>query len=181
MKRFQTIDGPFANEDGIQLQELARGGVVLEIGSWKGKSTVALAETAIKVYACDPHTKIDRHEPGDALVSLDEWKENTEGYNNIVLLLGTSEEMVPSFEDGFFDLIWIDACHDYLAVKRDIELSLSKLKKGGIMVFHDWMWSYDTDGGPTKALEEAFNNGIVFKNRREFPMEFKDGLVWKVI
>jgi len=40
--------------------------------------------------------------------------------------------------DDFFDFIYIDGCHKYECVKKDIENSLKKLKRGGILAGHDF-------------------------------------------
>lgn len=158
MKKWDQIEGPLLDDDGPILQSMAKDKVVLEIGSWKGKSTACLAEVANHVYACDPHTSHNAQLLGKELVSLDDFKENTKGYDNITLLLGTSKEMVPSLENEFFDFVFIDGCHSYPAVKLDIELSLPKLKKGGVMAFHDWGWDGAKDGGVVKAVEEKFRD-----------------------
>src|SRR6185312_12113676 len=72
MSDFQTqvkpliadIPGWLTDEEGEALYELARGcsgsGVIVEIGSWKGKSTVCLglgsqAGKSVPIYAVDPH------------------------------------------------------------------------------------------------------------------------------
>ena len=158
MKTWDQVEGPLLDDDGPILQSLAKGKVVLEIGSWKGKSTVCLAEVASHVYACDPHTSYNAQLLGNELVSLDSFKENTKGYDNITLLLGTSEEMVPPLRNEFFDFVFIDGCHSYPSVKLDIELSFPKLKKGGVMAFHDWGWNGTKDGGVIRAVEERFLN-----------------------
>ena len=58
------VPGWLTDEEGEALYELARActgrGVIVEIGSWKGKSTVCLglgsrAGASIPVYAVDPH------------------------------------------------------------------------------------------------------------------------------
>ena len=158
MKRWFDIEGPFSHPNGTSLQGLAAGKIVLEIGSWKGRSTVCLAEVALHVYACDPHNCANTQSQGPEYASLQEFQENTEGYTNITLLLGTSEEVVPPLEDNLVDLVFIDGCHNYPAVKQDIELALPKLKSDGTMTFHDWGWNGAKDGGPTKAIVEMFNN-----------------------
>jgi len=156
MKKWTEIEGQFTESEGDDLQELSKNKVVLEIGSWYGRSTVCLAEVAQQVYACDPHKAANTQILGEKFVSLDNFKENIQGYNNIVLLLGKSEDMVPSLGNRFFDVVWIDGCHNYSAVKMDIEVALPKLKDKGIMVFHDWGWDGNKDGGPSKAVKEIF-------------------------
>jgi hypothetical protein len=42
------------------------------------------------------------------------------------------------FPDGYFDFVYIDANHFYTAVKRDIELWLPLIKKGGVIGGHDY-------------------------------------------
>lgn len=165
MKKWHEIDGPFyigGNEN--KLQDLAKCKVVLEIGSWEGRSTVCMAEVAAHVYACDPHTAFNTQTLGEEFVSLDKFKENTKEFDNITLLLGKSEDMVPPLNDNFFDLVFIDGVHSYPAVKVDIELSLPKLKMGGTMVFHDMGWDGKHDGGVAKAVWETFGKDNVIQD-----------------
>lgn len=54
------------------------------------------------------------------------------------------------------DLVFIDGNHSYEYVKKDIDLWLPKVRKGGILSGHD----YDLNNFPdvTKAVKEAFKN-----------------------
>ena len=47
------------------------------------------------------------------------------------------QEAVKWFNDETFDLIHIDGLHTYDAVSRDFSMWLPKLKKNGVMMFHD--------------------------------------------
>lgn len=59
--------------------------------------------------------------------------------------------------DKSLDICFIDAAHDYLNVKQDIETYLPKMKDGGIICGHD----YDSDfshRGVVLAVNEAFSD-----------------------
>ena len=52
---------------------------------------------------------------------------------------GRSEDTVKELPDHFFDWMYIDADHHYAAARKDIEVSIPKLKPGGILVFNDYL------------------------------------------
>ena len=71
----------------------------------------------------------------------DEFVANTEIYgvrSSIIPIRKTSEEASKDFDDGFADLIIIDAAHDYVNVTNDIKHWISKVKKGGILAGDDY-------------------------------------------
>jgi hypothetical protein len=51
----------------------------------------------------------------------------------VTVLKGDSTKMAEHIKDGELDLCFIDADHSYEGCKRDIEIYLPKVKKGGIM------------------------------------------------
>ena len=53
------------------------------------------------------------------------------------MLRSKFEDAVASFQDGSIDLIFIDGCHTYSAVKSDYEMWKPKMSERGVMVFHD--------------------------------------------
>lgn len=69
------------------------------------------------------------------------------------------------FQNGFFDLVYVDAAHDYKSVKEDIEHWIPKIKKGGILAGHDYSSEglgneviqaiNDTIGKPDKIYEDS--------------------------
>jgi hypothetical protein len=57
---------------------------------------------------------------------------------SVKILQGLSYEMLNVIDDRSLDYIYIDADHTYDGVKKDTNLSLQKIKKGGIIQFNDY-------------------------------------------
>ncbi len=115
-------------------------GAIVEIGSWKGRSTAWLAFGARRarqrVYAIDPHQGSFEDPTAN---TLPEFLENirTAGLSDVVEpLVMTSAQAVHALE-GPIELLFIDANHDYEAVARDADLWLPRLIEGGVVMFHD--------------------------------------------
>jgi len=58
-------------------------------------------------------------------------------------LRGLSTEVCDSIEDSSLDFCYIDARHDYLGCKDDIQAYWPKLKPGGLLAGHDYMTADD--------------------------------------
>jgi hypothetical protein len=59
---------------------------------------------------------------------------------------GNSFDVMETFPDKHFDLIYIDASHKYEDVKRDAEVSVRKLTAGGMIIFNDYIyWSHGSN------------------------------------
>lgn len=65
-----------------------------------------------------------------------------------------------------FDLIFIDANHEYLHVKEDILSWLPKLRPGGILAGHDYEPSIPIFDGVKQAVDEIFGNQIMLGKDR---------------
>ncbi|HQV58100.1 MAG TPA: class I SAM-dependent methyltransferase, partial [Ilumatobacteraceae bacterium] len=140
------VDGWLSFEEGRALFDLARDKRVLEIGSYCGRSTICLAQSARSVVAVDPH---DGRGTPRAKDTLEIFGRNMlrYGFNGqITPVVGT----ISDAPDGPFDLAFIDGSHDYHAVRDDIVGSLERLAPGGLLAFHD----YKRDPGVTKAVNE---------------------------
>jgi hypothetical protein len=59
-------------------------------------------------------------------------------YKNIKIIKSYSSDFLNSLDDGYLDAVYIDADHSYEGVKLDLNLSLKKIKKGGIIMGHDY-------------------------------------------
>jgi predicted O-methyltransferase YrrM len=125
-------------------------GNFVEVGAWKGKSAVYLADRLedinkpIKFHVVDTFKGDD--ETGMVEV-LEEFK-NNRGFREISIIEGDSAGTASQFADDSLDGVFIDAAHDYASAQRDIEAWLPKVKKGGFFGGHD-----ADSPGVSKALE----------------------------
>lgn len=101
------------------------------------------------------------------VASPQEW--HTSNYQNVKKLLsefgdrseilrGYTSAMAQFVANDSCDLIYVDADHSYQGVKNDIKAWWNKLKKGGIMAFHDYEMSHY--GVKDAVTEFANKNGL---------------------
>jgi predicted O-methyltransferase YrrM len=175
------IDGWLTDREGELLYNLAKTtqgkGVIVEIGSWKGKSTIWLAKGSkdgnkVKVYAIDPHTGSSEHKALYGKVwTFEEFNKNIKNakVDDIVIsIVKTSEEAAKNFDQPI-ELIFIDGAHEYELVKLDFELWFPKVIEGGIMAFHDTT----TWPGPKKVVDE-----FVYKSKYFRGVKFVDSITY---
>ena len=139
----------------------AKRGEVVEIGSWKGRSTICLAlgaeKIGKKVYA------VDRHR-GDESCGF----ENTlPAFKKNIKKFGVSDVVVPvvmKSEDAAvawakkrkpIGLLWIDASHDYMDVKNDFTMWIEYVSHGGVVALHDTFFR----DGPKRVVDEFIFRG----------------------
>lgn len=148
------VDGWLLEDEGKKLAELAKDKRVLEIGSYCGKSTICLAQTAMEVISIDPH---DGRGTPDPRETFSEFVKNLERYNvrdKVHAYVGTLDD--ETLVDPC-DFIFIDGCHDYEAVKADIEHALEVLTTDGVLAFHDYRQVGDR--GVRRAVNELLADG----------------------
>jgi SAM-dependent methyltransferase len=149
------IRGYMAWEELAFLAEAAKDKTVLEIGSWLGRSTKALAATARQVYAVD-HWRGSKDDATEMEAKdIDVWVEfnhNLSKEINAAKVLPVSrghEEIGPTMTHfdsvtqdtcpiAPVDMVFIDGDHSYEAAKRDIENALKMLKPDGLLCGHDF-------------------------------------------
>lgn len=133
---WREIDGWLSEAEGSVLAVLACGKEVLEIGSYKGRSTVCMARTAREVWSVDHH-KGDRNTgPADTAMEFvrNLCAAGVEPKVNVSLVPIEGHE----FHDGMFDMAFIDAAHDADSVERHTRIAMKVVKPGGLIVWHDW-------------------------------------------
>jgi predicted O-methyltransferase YrrM len=158
----EHVPGWLTDAEGELLFNLAKEctgrGVIVEIGSWKGKSTIWLgrgsqAGQGVKIYAIDPHEGTPGHKRQGELSTLDEFKKNLSqaGVADLVVpLVATSGTAALDFASPV-EMIFVDGDHDYASVKLDFDLWFPKVIAGGLMAFHDTTrWD-----GPKRLVAEC--------------------------
>lgn len=121
-----------------RLAELATGRTVLEVGSWLGASTVAMARTALMVHSIDWH-RGDPHAGDDE--TMHPFLDNlaASGFRDkVVAHIGRSEDVLPILREGVFDFAFHDAYHTAEAVTADVGRIVPLLKPGSLLAFHDY-------------------------------------------
>jgi predicted O-methyltransferase YrrM len=136
-------------------------GVIVEIGSWQGKSTIALALGAAKthrekIYAIDPHAV--QPEEGYLEDTRSAFVANIKRASvdgQVIPMIMTSKEAARDWRQPI-RLLWIDGDHRYESVKQDFLLWEPFVVDGGIIAMHDTI----RKKGPKKVLwEKIFRSG----------------------
>lgn len=142
------VEGWLGKREGPYLYALAKigskKGAVVEIGSWKGKSTIWLAKGSQevkggKIYAVDPHVGgADQEQIGYKNVRTEEEfianirKAGVESM--VVPVVKTSTEAVQGWNHPI-GLLWIDGDHSYESVHNDFFSWVPTLFWGGLSHF----------------------------------------------
>lgn len=124
--------GWLSGADIAELQRLASGKVVLEMGAWKGRSTVVLSRVARYVVSVDRHQGIEEVGGED---SLPDYLDSVRKLANVSVVVASFGDFVPLLGEHF-DLVFIDGDHDYESVQRDITLAL--LLNPPVVAMHDF-------------------------------------------
>jgi predicted O-methyltransferase YrrM len=170
-QRATLVDGWLSDAQGRALFQAAANtggrGAIVEIGSWKGRSTTWLASGARlarrRVYAVDPHCHSREYPEAD---TLDEFLGNLarNGLTDAVEPLVMTSEEAAARITGPVELLFIDGDHSYDAVRRDAELWLPRLIEGGTVMFHDVATAaYD---GPRHIVREMVCRSPLFHGVR---------------
>ncbi|QSJ20799.1 class I SAM-dependent methyltransferase [Nostoc sp. UHCC 0702] len=129
-----------------KVKSLPENAVIVEIGSFKGRSTVAMAYACVgserKIYSIDTW---DGNESDFAERQFFEiWQQNIQANSlsqYVTPLRGYSHDVLTRWDeltDGkAIDFIFIDGSHQYLDVLKDFEMSFPLVKDGGWIAFHD--------------------------------------------
>jgi len=154
-------------------------GVIVEIGSFKGKSTVMLATMAGQ-YNLDPVVAIDPHQglwylgpdAPQQSPTFDEFISNIKsaGLDSQVEVQRDYSRQVAKNWTRPIRLLWIDGDHSYQGCKEDFDLFSPFLADGAVVAFHDTLNVFP---GPIRVFVEG-----VLRSDRFGPSGFVHSIAW---
>ena len=150
------------------LAQMPKNGRCAEIGVWNGGFSSAILD----VTQPKELTLID---PWDLLSdqSKEEWThkkhqdhqimrgmfDNVTAYYghlpNVSIRRGFSAEVLETFEDDYFDWLYIDGNHLYEFVRQDVEVAFRKVRPGGVIAGDDFFWKRDGKMHVKEAVLDA--------------------------
>jgi hypothetical protein len=120
-------------------------GAVVEIGSFRGRSTIVLASAAAAVVAIDPHAGSDRG-PQEIAADAERGAEDHEAFRANLARAGVEARVRhvrrPSAAahadvDGPVALLYVDGAHRYGPARADLANWGRRVAPGGAMLVHD--------------------------------------------
>jgi predicted O-methyltransferase YrrM len=146
---------------------------IAEIGVYKGRATAIFNVELINrnidynYYAIDHFLGSEEHDN-----TVDYYSIALENLNPIIdkinLIKNDSINESEKYPDNYFDIVYIDASHDYESVKKDIIAWLPKVKDGGIICGDDYISGWP---GVVKAVNEVIGDVQVIGHQQWFKVK----------
>jgi MMP 1-O-methyltransferase len=182
MQTFREVEGFLSEREAMFLYDTAKAvtapaPVVVEIGSFLGKSSVAIShalagKSGAKMYCIDPFDasgdafstptyQVHQERVGHNLLAA--FQANIRKYGRpelIEAIQGYSYDVVKGWNKPI-DFLFIDAAHDYEDVLHDFTEWAPHVKIGGIIAFHDVrleLHSMDLSGPAQVVRDHLFKN-----------------------
>jgi predicted O-methyltransferase YrrM len=168
------IDGWLSADQARRLHAAAAlcppGGRIVEIGSFRGRSTIVLASAApagAEIVAVDPHAGTDRG-PGEIAGFSREAAGDRAAFEANLAAAGVRGRIrhVAAFSDaalalvpGPVDVLYVDGAHRYGPARADLRDWGARVRPGGSMLVHDAFSSV----GVTLALVRELVPGRTFR------------------
>ena len=158
-----------------------RNGVIVEIGSFKGKSTVMLGKLSERyglgpIVAIDPHNfnnaELSEHRSAPGATSYDDFKKNLETAAlspHVEVQRDFSTEVAKSWNRPI-RLLWIDGDHSYRGAKADFDAFMPHLVPGGFVALHDALHEF---AGPIRVFIED-----ILRSNRFGASGFVNSIAW---
>lgn len=173
------IDGWFSEDEGRWYARFARalrGGIFVEVGSWKGRSTSFIGPVCNANQTrlvCVDHWRGSNDLLADRYAAALAVEDVEQTFRRNMIALGITVEVIaaPSavaaaaFKPHSVDRVFIDAGHDKASVAEDLRVWSERLRPDGILAGHD----YDMKHAEVRAAVDEFalaNRLVVRKGPR---------------
>jgi len=155
---------------------------IVELGTHKGTSFFSMCQAvkdgklktklyAIDIWKGDEHAGFYDETIFNEVVKI---KKTYYSKQNIFLLRSLFDDAVSRFKNNSIDLLHIDGLHTYNAVKHDFDNWFKKVKKNGVIIFHDTnekkddfgvykLWNKLKKEYKTLEFSHSHGLGILFK------------------
>jgi hypothetical protein len=80
--------------------------------------------------------------------------------DQVVIECGLSYVQLERYPDAHFDMIYVDAGHDYESVIKDADVAARKIKREGTLIFNDYIF-YDHSQHAFYGVVQAVNHMVV--------------------
>lgn len=182
-KKTQRVPGHLLENEARFLGLLAAcvpgAGTIVEIGSFKGRSTVMLAKVASH-YGLGPVVAIDPHNSPILLdLEINPEASTYQDFINSIGIAGVSDYVEPHLAYSTevasswkrpIRVLWIDGDHSYDGVKKDFEGFLPHLEPFGVVAMHD---ALNVCPGPIRVFVED-----ILRSDRFGPAGFVHSIAW---
>lgn len=178
------VDGWLDPSEGTLLymaaQSCTGSGAIVEIGAWKGKSTIFLAKGSkagnnVKVYSIDPHTGASEQKALESNIwTFPAFKTNIHALNvddTIIPIVKTSVEAEKEW-DMPIELLFIDGAHEYDLVKQDFERWYPHVIKNGMVLMHDTNPRISLPGPVRVCKEHLIDSGNFYDFKYMYSLTF---------
>lgn len=150
------------------------GSNFVEIGAYLGKSTCFMMEKILMSgkdirfsvvdnwigHASDGVLAEEIKKFGDIFAIFNNNMNMAGVMDKLNVIRGDSAETATIFQDKTLDFVFIDAAHDYISVKKDINAWLPKMKSNSIIAGHDYG---NAETQVKRAVDELLGNKIKVK------------------
>lgn len=146
------IDGWFSEDEGRWYARFARalrGGVLVEIGSWKGRSTSFVGPVCnangtrlvcVDHWSGSRDVLADRYAAALAVEDVEAtFRANMSALGIVVEVIAAPSVVAAArFAPGSVDRVFLDASHDKASVAEDLRVWSERLCPGGVLAGHDY-------------------------------------------
>lgn len=183
MLDLKRLPAGLTNEKELQwlydkVLSLPKDAVIVELGSWLGRSAVVLAQALINkkdldgiIFCIDTWYNEFAKKQGIKEDPFEIFKRNVFPYPLISYSLCRSWEAAEKVDNDIVDMIFIDASHEYEDVAKDLQDWYPKMKKGAVFCGHDFRKGNDVE----RAVRE-----FAKKHNKKIRV-MRGGTIWEMV